>query len=126
MNWSTTMSAEPFWAFATYFGSYFSGLTFTSHTVRMAQRSASSVLRILWPRLKSTIAYRLRRFHSVSEFDTAPVTFGVMVPMNRTGAVAHGMGAAPEPPSHRTFWVRPVAASSVALVTRFAHKPPIG
>src|SRR5215204_5261104 len=100
MNWSTMMRDDPFCALATYFGSYFAGLTFTSHTVRIAQRNASSVLRILFPRLKSTRPYRLSRFHSVREFEMAPDVFGVIVPMKTSGAVAHGIGAALGPPSH--------------------------
>src|SRR5689334_23686076 len=120
MNSSAITSDEPFCALATYLGSYFSGRTFTSHTLKAAQRAYSLASRILLPLLKSTSAYRLSCFQSVKVFATAPVAFGVIVPRNTTGAAAHGCGAAPGPPSHMRSCALPVA-SSVALVTRFAQ-----
>src|SRR5688572_14789492 len=107
-------SDEPFCALATYLASYFCGFTFTSHTLNAAQRVYSLVLSILLPVLKSTRAYRLSCFQSVKVFATAPVAFGVTVPMKTTGAEAHAMGWAPGPPSHMRFCALPFA-SSVAL-----------
>src|SRR5690348_12242292 len=107
MNSSVYWSPDAFCTVTRYFGSYFSGLTFTSHSRKIAQRIRSVALRSLLPFRKSAIPWSLSHCHIVTDVFTEPLAFGVIVPTNTCGAVAHDTagppGLWPIPPSHRTL-----------------------
>src|SRR5688572_17305962 len=104
---------------------YRSGKCCASHTLMVAaQRLASFALRILWPRLKSTSPYSVRRLPIEKLLVTAPVTLGVCVPTKTAWACAHGTGAPPDgPATHRMALIAWVAGSRVALAIRLVQKP---